>query len=196
MAEQKRKKLSSAFKLAVVAGLLVFCGAVAVLKMSAGTVKIVAAKEAIPAGAEVTARNTTLVEVPMRVAPADAAKTLEEISGKRVSFPRLPGDFITGSSLTSQSVSQIPPGAVGIFVPLGYGEAQSLKPNDLVAVVACPGSGLESFVAGYFRVAVVIQQASSSDKKAEAFLYGDRDAAVAAAEWIKSGNFRLAVQGG
>ncbi|SHJ43889.1 SAF domain-containing protein [Desulfofundulus thermosubterraneus DSM 16057] len=194
---EKKKGFSGAFKLAAVAALLVFCGAFAVLKMSAGTVKVAAAKEIIPPGAEVTAKNAGLVELPRRLVPDGAVTSLDELKGKRVSVARLPGDLITGACLTDRKVSQIPSGAAGFFVPLGPAEAGSLKPNDLVAVVTCPGAGSPGEVAGVFRVASVVQNKSDvGEAKAEALLYGDEQSVVRAAPWVKDGHFRLLIRGG
>lgn len=195
MPETKRKRFSSAFKLAVVAGLLVFCGAFAVLKMSAGTVKIAVAKNPIAAGEKVTGRNAGLVEIPRRAAPSGAVSSLEALKDKHVSVPRLPGDPITESCLTDKDVSQIPSGEAGMYVPLGPGETGSLKPNVLVGIAACPGGNGDGFIVGYFRVAHVTRADESGGKEAEALVYGDEQSVVRAAPWVKGGNFRLLIKG-
>lgn len=195
LANAERKGLSSAVKLAAVAALLVFFAALAVLRTSAGTVKVVVARERIELGEEVTPANAELKEVPRRAVPPGAATSLADLKGKRVAVPRLPGDVVTEASLAPGDAFRLPEGSEGFFVPLEAAEAGFLRPGMAVAVIGCPGAG-SGQECGVFRVMAVVRGPKDAGRaEAAALLCGDPVAVAAAAPWVKSGNFKLAVRG-
>ena len=127
-------------------GLAVFLCVLAFLVGTRMTKPVVVAKQALPAGARLTAEYVEIREIPAQAILPNAASTLEEVDGQVLTVARAPGDQITRDMLGDQAAvglgNQLRPGhrAVAVHVNQASGLLGILRPGDRVSVVAIVSS--------------------------------------------------------
>lgn len=123
-------------------GLAVFLCVLAFLASMRMTKPVVVAKQALPAGARLTAEYVEIKEIPAQAILPNAASSLEEVDGQVLTVARAPGDQITKDMLGDQAAvgleNQIRPGyrAVAVHVNQASGLVGVLRPGNRVSVVA------------------------------------------------------------
>lgn len=123
-------------------GLAVFMCVLVFLASVRMTKPVVVAKQALPAGARLTAEYVEVREIPAQAILPNAASSLEEVDGQVLTIARAPGDQITRDMLGDQAAvgleHQIRPGhrAVAVHVNHASGLVGVLRPGNRVSVVA------------------------------------------------------------
>lgn len=123
-------------------GLVVFLCVLVFLASVRMTRPVVIAKQALPAGARLTAEYVEVKEIPAQAILPNAATALEEVEGQVLTVARAPGDQITKDMLGDQAVvgleHQIRPGhrAVAVHVNQASGLIGIIRPGNRVSVVA------------------------------------------------------------
>lgn len=123
-------------------GLAVFLCVLVFLASVRMTRPVVVAKQALPAGARLTAEYVEIREIPAQAILPNAATSLEEVDGQVLTVARAPGDQITKDMLGDQAVvgleNQIRPGhrAVAVHVNQASGLVGIIRPGSRVSVVA------------------------------------------------------------
>lgn len=123
-------------------GLAIFLCVLAFLASVRMTKPVVVAKQALPAGARLTAEYVEIREIPAQAILPNAASSLEEVEGQVLTVARAPGDQITKDMLGDQAAvgisNQLRPGhrAVAVHVNQASGLVGIIRPGDRVSVVA------------------------------------------------------------
>lgn len=136
MLTQKRSPLA-AIVLAVVIGLMV----IALLNGFIRPTQVVVAKVPLAPGTLLTDQLVELRTIPMGARPANAAGTVDEVTGKMLAVGRVAGDLIVTSALGEIAgagiPSQLPEGhvALAVRVDLASGVAGLLRPGQTVSLI-------------------------------------------------------------
>jgi len=138
----RKKKGFSSLIITVGGGVVVFLLIAAFLGGLRSTKEVVVAKQALPAGARLSAEYLELREVHASDVMPNALTAIEDAEGQVLTIARAPGDQITADMLGDQATvgiaNQLMPGhrAVAVHVNQASGLVGILRPGDRVAVVA------------------------------------------------------------
>lgn len=189
---------SRIFKLVILPSLIVFVIAYIFISNQTSTTSVLVAKTDISAGVTVTNENVdqlfTTTTLPNSKLPPDVLKSKQEVIGKKVSTPRLPGDLIL-KSVFSNSKVKLKNDEVLIPVMIPDALKDYISQGTMLTIDTLQNaSGIPAQVVKDLEVTAIVNSRDSSGSHIYAILKTTEDKSTALSPFLKSNDYIVKVQ--